>query len=145
MSKTILLVEDNPTDQKLTVRAFKECSALTHMAVVQDGAEALDFLFATGAHSHRSAEPLPALVLVDLKLPRIDGLELIQRLREDERTRLLPIVVLTASVEDRDVARSYELGANAYIRKPVDFSEFVEAASIIGTFWLRLNQAPRLR
>ena len=142
MSKALLLVEDNPTDEKLTVRAFKKCGVENEIVVVRDGAEALDYLFGTGQHAGRSAEVLPAVVLLDLSLPRIDGHEVLRRLRADERTKLLPVVILTASKEEEDVIRSYALGANAYVRKPVDFGEFAAAAQTLGLFWLLMNQAP---
>ncbi len=142
MSKALLLVEDNPTDEKLTVRAFKKCGVENEIVVVRDGAEALDYLFGTGQHAGRSAEVLPAVVLLDLSLPRIDGHEVLRRLRADERTKLLPVVILTASKEEEDVIRSYALGANAYVRKPVDFGEFASAAQTLGLFWLLMNQAP---
>jgi CheY-like chemotaxis protein len=140
MSKVILLVEDNSSDEKLTVVAFKKCGVGNEVVVVRDGADALDYLFATGKYEGRDASVLPSVMLLDLKLPRIGGLEVLRRVRADERTRLLPVVVLTASNEDEDVIRSYDLGANAYVRKPVDFSEFAEAAKTLGLFWLLLNQ-----
>ena len=142
MEKIILLVEDNPSDEKLTLRGFKKSGVANEIVVVRDGAEALDYLFATGAHADRKAPALPAVVLLDLGLPRIGGLEVLQRVRVDPRTRLLPVVILTASKEDEDVARSYSLGANAYIRKPVDFTEFAAAARTLGLFWLLLNEPP---
>lgn len=142
MSKVLLLVEDNPTDEKLTVRAFKKCGVENEVIVVRDGAEALDYLFASGQHAGRDAGILPAVVLLDLSLPRIDGHEVLRRIRADGRTRLLPVVVLTASKEEEDVIRSYALGANAYVRKPVDFGEFAAAAQTLGLFWLLMNQAP---
>jgi len=142
MNKVLLLVEDNPTDEKLTVRAFKKCGVENEIIVVRDGAEALDYLFGTGQHAGRNAEVLPAVVLLDLSLPRIDGHEVLRRLRADERTKLLPVVILTASKEEEDVIRSYALGANAYVRKPVDFGEFASAAQTLGLFWLLMNQAP---
>jgi two-component system, response regulator len=140
MSKTILLVEDNPSDEKLTLRAFKKCNVANEINVVRDGAEALDYLFCTGPYASRDGTDLPAVTLLDLKLPRIDGLEVLRRIRADERTRLLPVVILTASKEDEDVIRSYALGANAYVRKPVDFAQFIEAANTLGVFWLLLNE-----
>ncbi|HEV7555011.1 MAG TPA: response regulator [Kofleriaceae bacterium] len=145
MTKIILLVEDNPTDEKLTVRAFKKSGIANEIFVVRDGAEALDFVFASGPHAARTAQELPSIVLLDLKLPRIDGLEVLRRIRADERTKLLPVVVLTSSKEDEDIARSYSLGANAYVRKPVEFAEFVEAAKTLGLFWLLLNEPPPTR
>lgn len=142
MSQVILLVEDNPTDEKLTVRALKKSGVLNELDVVRDGAEALDYLFRTGTYATPEAKPLPALILLDLNLPRIDGLEVLRRIRADERTRFLPIVILTSSKEAEDVLRGYSLGANAYVRKPVDFAEFAVAARSIGIFWLLLNQPP---
>lgn len=142
MTQTILLVEDNPSDEKLTVQGFARCGVANEMVVVRDGVEALDYLFGTGNHSGRDATQLPTVVLLDLNLPRIDGLEVLRRLRADERTRLLPVVVLTASKEQEDVLRSYSLGANAYVRKPVDFTEFSKAAATLGLFWLLMNQPP---
>jgi two-component system response regulator len=145
MTKIILLVEDNPTDEKLTMRAFKKSGIANEIFVVRDGAEALDFVFATGAHAARMTQELPSIILLDLKLPRIDGLEVLRRIRANERTKLLPVVVLTSSKEDEDIARSYSLGANAYVRKPVEFAEFVEAAKTLGLFWLLLNEPPPVR
>jgi two-component system response regulator len=139
--KIILLVEDNPDDVELTLRAFRKSSVLNKMVVARDGLEALDYLFGTGAHAgHRP--PLPQLVLLDLKLPRVDGLEVLQRIRSSPRTRLLPVVVLTSSREEQDLIRSYELGANSYVRKPVDFNHFVEATRELGLYWLVLNLSP---
>jgi two-component system response regulator len=136
MTTKVLLIEDNPSDEKLTVHALKKGNLDNEIVVVRDGAEAIDYLFG-GAE-------LPTLVLLDLKLPRIDGLEVLRRVRADPRTSLLPVVVLTASREEEDITRSYALGANAYVRKPVDFKEFIEAAKTLGLFWLLLNQtAPR--
>lgn len=140
MNKMILLVEDNASDEKLTLLAFKKCGIQNEVVVLRDGAAALDYLFAKGKHVDRDASVLPAVVLLDLKLPKIDGLEVLRRIRADERTRLLPVVVLTSSREDEDIVRSYSLGANAYVRKPVDFAEFVAAAKGLGLFWLLLNE-----
>jgi two-component system response regulator len=134
MNKTILLVEDNASDEKLTLLAFKKCGVSNEVVVARDGAAALDILFGAG--------PLPTLVLLDLKLPKIDGLEVLRRIRADARTKLLPVVIMTASKQDEDILRSYELGANAYVRKPVEFSEFVEASRTLGLFWLLLNEQP---
>jgi two-component system response regulator len=137
----ILLVEDNPDDEALTLRAFKKNNILNEIVVARDGAEALDYLFATGAYANRADEPLPQLVLLDLKLPKLDGTEVLRRIRANERTRLLPVVVLTSSREDRDVIESYHLGANSYVRKPVDFTEFLQAVRTLGLYWLVLNVA----
>ncbi|HWB76469.1 MAG TPA: response regulator [Nannocystaceae bacterium] len=142
MNKIVLLVEDNPSDEKLTLRALRNASVPNEVTVAHDGVEALEFLFGTGAHAGRDISEQPALVLLDLKLPRMDGLEVIRRIRGDERTRLLPIVVLTSSALEEDIAGSYSAGANAYMRKPVDFGEFVDAARVLGTFWLRHNETP---
>lgn len=142
MTKQILLVEDNPSDEKLTLRALKTCGVANEVVVVRDGAEALDYLFATGKYEGRDASQLPTVALLDLKLPRIDGLEVLRRLRGDERTRMLPVVILTSSKEDEDIAKGYQLGANAYVRKPIDFGEFATAAKTLGLFWLLLNEQP---
>jgi len=136
VAKTILLVEDNESDEKLTLRAFKNCGVANHIVVQRDGADALEWLLSPD-------NPLPTIVLLDLNLPRIDGLEVLKRIREDEKTKLLPVVILTASKEQEDVVRSYSLGANAYVRKPVDFSEFAKAAQTLGLFWLLMNEAPK--
>jgi two-component system, response regulator len=141
MTKRILLVEDNSTDEKLTVLAFKKCGVSNEIVVVRDGAAALDYLFATGKHADRDPTLLPTVILLDLKLPKIDGLEVLRRIRADERTKLVPVVVLTASKEDEDILRSYSLGANAYVRKPVDFSEFAQAAKTLGLFWLLMVES----
>ena len=140
--KIILLVEDNPDDEVLTLRALQKSNIMNEVMVARDGAEALDYLFATGAYSGRDANELPELVLLDLKLPKVDGLEVLQRLRTDERTRLLPVVVLTSSNEQRDILESYNLRANSYIRKPVDFVQFREAVRQLGLYWLVLNVPP---
>jgi two-component system response regulator len=143
-SAYILLVEDNPDDVDLTLRAFSRGRIANEIVVVSDGAEALDYLFATGGHAHRYADALPSLVLLDLHLPKVEGLEVLRRLRSDERTRRLPVVVLTSSREEGDIVRSYDLGANSYVRKPVDFEQFVGAAAQLGLYWLVLNErAPR--
>jgi two-component system response regulator len=142
MNKILLLVEDNPTDEKLTIRAFTKSGVANDIVVVRDGAEALDYLFATGQYEGRDTTVLPAVVLLDLKLPRIDGLEVLKRIRANDRTKRLPVVILTASKEHEDVVRGYSLGANAYVRKPVDFVEFVAAAKTLGLFWLLLNEPP---
>ena len=141
MSKTILLIEDNASDEKLTLLAFNNCGVSNEVLVERDGAAALDYLFASGPHSARDVNALPAVVLLDLNLPKIAGLDVLRRIRADERTRLLPVVVLTSSKEDEDIVRSFTLGANAYVRKPVDFTEFVTAARTLGLFWLLLNES----
>ncbi|MEQ8347849.1 MAG: response regulator [Sneathiellaceae bacterium] len=138
----ILLVEDNPDDVALTLRAFRKNNLKDEVVVANDGAEALDYLFGTGSHAGRDPARLPQVVLLDLKLPKIDGLEVLRRIREDARTRKLPVVILTSSVERKDVAEGYRLGANSYVRKPVDFEEFVEAARQLGLYWLLLNEPP---
>lgn len=143
MTKVILLVEDNASDEKLTLLAFKGCGIANQVVVERDGAAALDYLFRTGKYATQGAAPVPAVILLDLKLPRVDGLEVLRRIRADERTKLLPVVILTSSKQDEDVVRGYSLGANAYVRKPVDFAEFASAARTLGLFWLLMNEAPR--
>ncbi len=138
----ILLVEDNPDDEALTLRALRKNKIGNRIVVARDGVEALDYLFATGPYANRPAGALPQLVLLDLKLPKIDGLEVLHRLRADERTRLIPVVVLTSSLEEQDLVRCYSGGANSYVRKPVDFARFVEAVGQLGLYWLVLNEAP---
>ena len=138
----ILLVEDNPDDEALTLRALKKSNIMNEVVVAHDGVEALDYLFGTGPHAGRDLSVMPQLVLLDLKLPRVDGLELLRRMRADERTRPLPVVVLTTSNEQRDIVESYRLGANSYIRKPVDFIEFTGAVQQLGLYWLLLNIGP---
>ena len=140
MNKVILLVEDNASDEKLTVLAFRKCGVSNEVVVVRDGAAALDYLFGTGSYAGRDVSVLPRVVLLDLMLPMLGGLEVLQRIRADERTKLLPVVILTASAEDEDVLRGYALGANAYVRKPVEFAEFAEAAKTVGLFWLLWNK-----
>ncbi len=141
-NKIILLVEDNPDDEALTLRALKKNNILNEVVVARDGAEALDYLFGTGQYTARDVGILPLVVLLDLKLPKVDGLEVLQRLRADERTRLLPVVILTSSKEEKDIITSYMLGANSYVRKPVNFIEFVEAVRQLGLYWLVLNEPP---
>lgn len=136
----ILLVEDNADDELLTVRAFKKSNVANQIMVVRDGVEALDWLFSRGDHAARDASLQPQVVLLDLKLPRMDGLEVLKNIRADKRTAILPVVVLTSSKEDEDVLRSYELGANSYVRKPVEFERFVEAVKNLGVYWLVLNE-----
>jgi two-component system response regulator len=140
MTKLILLVEDNSSDEKLTVLALRKCAVPNEVAVVRDGAEALEYLFATGAYGARDPSALPALVLLDLNLPKINGLEVLRRIRADERMRALPVVILTSSKEDDDITQGYASGANAYIRKPVEYAQFVSAAHTLGVFWLQLNE-----
>ena len=142
MTKLILLVKDNASDEKLALLAFQRCGVPCEIAVARDGADALDYLFATGKYQDRDPAARPAVVLLDLKLPRVSGLEVLRRIRAVPETRLLPVVILTASREDEDLIRGYSLGANAYLRKPVDFGEFTEAARALGAFWLRFNELP---
>jgi two-component system response regulator len=138
----ILLIEDNPDDEALTVRALKKNNLLNELKVLRDGAEALDFLFCRGAYQDRDPDDHPQLILLDLKLPKIDGLEVLRAIRDDKVLRLLPVVVLTTSNEEKDIVTSYELGANSYIRKPVDFQQFVEAVRQLGLYWLVMNVHP---
>jgi len=137
----ILLVEDNPRDEALTLRALTMNTNVDEVTVVRDGAEALDFLFGTGAHTGRDLSVTPKVVLLDLKLPKIDGLEVLRRMRLDPRTARLPVVIFTSSSEDEDVISSYSLGANSYVRKPVDFEQFLEATKQLGLYWLGINQS----
>jgi two-component system response regulator len=143
--KIILLVEDDPDDEALTLRALKENNILNEVVVARDGAEALDYLFATGAYAGRDTSVMPQVVLLDLKLPKVDGLEVLRRLRADERTKVLPVVILTCSDEEQDIMDSYSLCANSYIRKPVDFAQFAEAIRQLELYWLLLNKAPPIR
>ncbi|MDD5301235.1 MAG: response regulator [Gallionella sp.] len=138
----ILLVEDNPTDAELAVVALKERNLANKLVWVKDGAEALDFLFAAGAYVGRKVENGPKVVLLDLRLPKVDGLEVLRRIKADERTKRIPVVVLTSSKEDRDVAECYSLGVNSYIGKPVEFEEFAKVVSELGLYWLLINQPP---
>jgi len=138
----ILLVEDNPDDVELTLCAFKNGNIRNEVVVARDGAEALDYLFGTGAYAGRDADIMPAVILLDLRLPKIDGLEVLRRIRGDERTKLLPVVILTSSKEERDLINGYKLGANSYIRKPVDFVQFSEAIGQVGLYWLIINEPP---
>jgi two-component system response regulator len=138
--RVILLVEDNPKDEELTLRAFKKSNVLNPVVIARDGVEALDYLFARGTHANRAREAIPQVVLLDLKLPKVDGLEVLKALRANEFTKLLPVVVLTSSVEEQDLIRSYSLGANSYVRKPVDFVQFIEAVRQLGLYWLILNE-----
>jgi two-component system, response regulator len=139
--KVILLVEDNPDDEELTIRALKKNKIHNDMVIARDGAEALDYLFGTGAYTDRDVGKMPSVILLDLKLPKIDGLEVLKRIRTNERTKLLPVVILTSSKEEQDLINGYSLGANSYIRKPVDFSQFVEAVRQLGLYWLLLNES----
>jgi CheY-like chemotaxis protein len=141
-NNTILLVDDSPDDIKLNIRALKQSNIINDLVVAEDGVEALDYLFGAGKYQGRNAGSLPQVILLYLKMPRMDGLEVLRRIRTDERTRLMPVVVLTTSNEDRDRVESYRLGANSYIRKPVDFNQFVEAVRQLGLYWLVLNEGP---
>jgi CheY-like chemotaxis protein len=141
-TKVILLVEDNPDDVDLARRAFKKSNLLNDIVVASDGVEALDYLFGSGAFAGRDPSRMPAIILLDLKLPKVDGLEVLRRLRADQRTRYIPVVILTSSAEERDVVESYKLGCNSYIRKPVDFVQFAEAVRQLGLYWLLLNEPP---
>ena len=140
--KMILLVEDNPDDEALTIRALKKNNIRNKVVVAHDGAEALDFLFCAGAYAGRDPKDVPQVILLDLKLPKVDGLEVLSRIRSDPRTSLLPVVILTSSKEERDMLEGYKNGANSYVRKPVDFNQFVEAVRQLGLYWLVLNEAP---
>lgn len=142
LNKVILLVEDNPDDVELTLRALSKNNITNEVVVVRDGVEALDYLFGAGKHSGRDASAVPAVILLDLKLPKVGGLEVLRRLRSDSRTRLVPVVILTSSKEQEDLVNGYSLGANSYVRKPVDFIQFTEAVRQLGLYWLLLNEAP---
>ena len=143
-NQAILLVEDNADDQQLTLRALKKNHIANKVVLAEDGQQALDYLFGMGEFAGRDVRDRPALVLLDLKLPKVDGLSVLTQIRGDERTQVIPVVVLTSSVEEQDLVKSYELGVNSYVRKPVDFVEFVEAARQLGVYWLILNQQPRM-
>ncbi len=140
--KIIVLVEDNPNDEALTLRALRKNNIANEIVVTRDGAEAIDFLLGQGADAGRDPDRIVSVVLLDLKLPKVDGLEVLKRLRENGKTKLLPVVVLTSSKEEQDMIQSYSLGANSYIRKPVDFSQFIEAVRQLGLYWLVLNEVP---
>lgn len=138
----ILLVEDNPTDAELCIRALKKSNLANKLVWVKDGEEALDFLFATGSYAERNILTPPKVVLLDLRMPKVDGMEVLRRIKEDERTRAIPVVVLTSSKEDRDVAESYQFGVNSFINKPVEFDEFAKTVSQLGLYWLLINRPP---
>ena len=138
----ILLVEDNPTDAELTMRALKRKNLANQVVWVKDGAEALEFIFATGQFAHRDVENFPKLILLDLRMPKVDGLEVLQKIKADERTNKIPVVVLTSSQEDRDIVESYKLGVNSYVSKPVEFDDFIEAVSTLGFYWMLINNPP---
>jgi len=144
-NKVILLVEDNPDDEALTLRALKKNNIKNEVVVARDGAEALEFLFGTGKYAGRNTDVIPQVVLLDLKLPKVEGLEVLRQVRADKRTKLLPVVILTSSNEEQDRIQGYDLGANSYVRKPVDFSQFLDAARQLGLYWLVLNEAPPAR
>jgi two-component system response regulator len=139
-TKVILLVEDNPRDEALTLRALKKSNIVNHVIVAHDGVEALDYVFGTGTHAGRDTTVMPQLILLDLKLPKVDGLEVLQKIRADDRTRRIPVVIFTSSSEEEDMFKSYDLGANSYVRKPVEFEQFLEATKQLGMYWLMLNQ-----
>jgi len=138
----ILLVEDNPTDAELTMRALKRKNLINKLVWVKDGAEALDFLFAKGEYSDRNVDDLPKLILLDLRMPKVDGLEVLHEIKANERTKRIPVVVLTSSQEDRDIVESYKLGVNSYVSKPVEFDEFIDAVSTMGFYWILINKPP---
>jgi len=144
-NRTILLIEDNPSDIKLTKRALEQNKISNELIVAEDGREALDYLFAAGQYTDRDVRDIPAVVLLDLKLPKIDGLEVLQKIRANAITRLIPVVILTSSDQEADMIASYNLGANSYIRKPVDFSQFTEAVRTLGMYWLLLNEPPPVK
>lgn len=143
--KVILLVEDNPDDEELTLRALRRASVVNDIVVVRDGREALDYLFATGAHAERDPARSPSVVLLDLKLPKLNGIDVLKSMRNDSRTALVPVVVLTSSSEDEDMLQSYSCGANSYVRKPVDFADFSDAVTQLGVYWMLHNQPPPRR
>jgi two-component system response regulator len=141
-SRVILLVEDNPRDEALTLRALKKNNVMNDIVVAHDGVEALDYLLGTGTHAGRDTSIMPHLVLLDLKMPKVDGLQVLQGIRANDRTRRLPVVIFTSSREEEDLAKSYDLGANSYVRKPVDFGQFLEATRQLGIYWLIHNEVP---
>lgn len=141
-NKMILIVEDNPDDEALAIRALRRNKIINEIVVAHDGVEALDYLFGTGVYAGRNISTKPSVILLDLKLPRVDGIEVLRRLRGDERTKLLPVVILTTSSEEQDMLNSYHLGCNSYIRKPVDFIQFTEAIRQLGMYWLLMNEPP---
>jgi CheY-like chemotaxis protein len=143
-NKTILLVEDNPSDISLTKRAFEKEHINSKLVVAEDGQEALDYIFGNAKYAHRDISQIPALILLDLKLPKISGLEVLKRIRATEKIKRLPVVILTSSKEEQDVAASYDLGVNSYIRKPIDFNQFAEAIKYLGLYWLVINEPPSL-
>lgn len=138
----ILLVEDNPTDAELTIRALRKNNLANKLHWVKDGAEALDYIFARGSYSERDPNNLPKLILLDLRMPKVDGLEVLQEIKRNESTSRIPVVVLTSSKEDRDIVESYKLGVNSYVSKPVEFDEFINAVSTLGFYWMIINQPP---
>ena len=144
-NKIILVVEDNPDDEALTVRALKKSNIVNEVVVARDGVEALNYLFGEGPHANRDTTVMPQVMLLDLKLPKLDGLSVLRRVRADDRTKLLPVVILTSSTEEQDRVNGYGLGANSYVRKPVDFNQFSEAARQLGLYWLILNESPPAR
>jgi len=139
----ILLVEDNPSDAELTIRALKKINIMNSLLHLQDGEEALEYIFCTGKYSARNIEEIPKLILLDLKMPKVDGLEVLQKIKSDERTKIIPVVLLTSSKEDKDIIDGYKLGVNSYIVKPVEFQGFIKAVSDLGLYWLLLNQPPQ--
>lgn len=143
--KLILLVEDNPDDEDLTIRALRKANVVNDIQVVRDGNEAVEFLFCEGTYADRDPSRMPGLVLLDLKLPKLNGIEVLQRIRADLRTEIIPVVILTSSSEDEDMINSYKSGANSYVRKPVAFADFADAVSQLGLYWMILNEGPRSR
>lgn len=140
--KHILLVEDNPDDEALALRALKKSNLANNISIARDGVEALDYIFCEGPHKERDINQQPVVVLLDLKLPKVDGLEVLKRIKEDDRTKRMPVVVMTSSSEEQDIVSSYDFGANSYIRKPVDFNQFTEAVAQMGLYWLVMNEVP---